>query len=258
MRELEKSQYAMVYKLYCAQEAFFPVIAAVLLDKQDGVVYADNVISPARIYVEHSFGFAQIFGSENHSFDEELEKYLVLTKSFHAPKVRLWTPVEPAFMRSSKFDAHRSERQRFVLGESTSRSRAADAVGSDATRPLRGEEIAVVDNRFQLMGRFWRNEDKFLSEAYAVVAWKDSKPAAICYAAAIADSQAEIDVMTAPEFRRSGLGREVVECFNRRLLDAGFRPVWDCFTNNEGSMALCRSTGFTPVRPPYPFYTFNK
>jgi RimJ/RimL family protein N-acetyltransferase len=35
-------------------------------------------------------------------------------------------------------------------------------------------------------------------------------------------------------------------------------PLWDCFTNNAGSMALARSCGFRPIGPAYSFYTISK
>jgi RimJ/RimL family protein N-acetyltransferase len=90
------------------------------------------------------------------------------------------------------------------------------------------------------------------------VAWRGNEPTAICYAAAVAQGQVEIDVLTAAAYRRSGLGKQVVRAFSKNCTAHGLQPVWDCFTNNAGSMALCRASGFKANQRPYAFYTFNK
>lgn len=260
MRELGRSYYADVYQKYRRQEAFFPVIGAVLLGTQKGLVYGDRAESPTRFYVEHSYGFAQIFGDVEEGFDLALEDYLADRKAFRPPKIRLWTPCEPRFLRSSRYDGCRSERQHFKSEISGALGVSIDPSGDASVRPLQASEFEVVEAEFKLnLGeRFWPSVEAFLKFAHAVVAWRDGQPAAICYAAAIADSQAEIDVMTAPNFRRSGLGRAVVECFNQRCALEGVLPVWDCFTNNDGSMALCKAVGFTASCKPYAFYTFAR
>lgn len=258
MQELNRAYYADVYQKYRHYEAFFPVIGAVLLEAQKGLVYVDRADFPKRFYVEHSYGFAQVFGAAEECFDRALEDYLICNKAFLPPKIRLWTPSEPMFLRSSKYDGCRSERQHFNLETLDATGATASPLSDGSIRPLQSSEFEMVEAQFKLsLGeRFWPSVEAFLRFAGAVVAWQDKQPAAICYAAAVAESQAEIDVMTAPDFRRSGLGRGVVKYFIHRCSQMGVRPVWDCFTNNNGSMALCKAVGFRASCPPYAFYTF--
>lgn len=261
MVRLSKPELDVACEAYRRHEAFFPLIDVVLLDQQDGLVLADDPRSPCRFYVEHAFGFAQVFGHDNTGFDLALRQYLLVEKSFAASKVRLYTPVEPAFLCGPELDQARSERQRFIL-DSKRMERAGDrGVSGDTDVEIRGAQsgdLAAIEARFGVVRRFWRNDRDFLASAYAIVAWVNGEPASICYAAAVAEGVAEIDVFTHQEYRRVGLGKRVVEAFSRLCLVQGLLPVWDCFTNNAGSMALCKSCGFDPLRPAYPFYTLNK
>jgi RimJ/RimL family protein N-acetyltransferase len=83
-------------------------------------------------------------------------------------------------------------------------------------------------------------------------------PASICYSAAEADHRVEIDVLTLPEYRNRGLARHAVMTFVERCFSFSLHPLWDCFTNNAGSMRLCQAVGFTAVKAPYPFFTINR
>jgi hypothetical protein len=259
--EIRESVRADAYELYRSQSAFFPIIALTLVNEQDGVVYANRLRSPDCFYVEHSFGFSQVFGNCDLEFEESLKSYLVVNKKFASSKVRLYGPNPLSFLKSDKFLSLRSERQRFVLADSHESEVHECGPLSDqriSIQPIRKCDLAAVDLNFGVVGRFWRNGDDFQNRSLAMVAWNASEPVAICYAAAIADSQAEIDVITMTNFRRAGFGKQVVLAFNQRCLSLGIKPVWDCFTNNTGSMALCRSTGFSEMGPPYHFYTFGK
>jgi len=261
MVRLSKPELGVAYEAYRRHEAFFPLIGAVLQDQQDGLVLADDPRSPCRFYVEHAFGFAQVFGCDNAEFDEALRQYLLVEKSFAASKVRLYTPVEPAFLRGPEFDHARSERQRFFLDPKRMESVGDRGVSSDTGGEIRSAQagdLAAIEARFGVVRRFWRSDRDFLASAHAIVAWVNGEPASICYAAAVAGGVAEIDVFTHQEHRRIGLGKRVVDAFSRLCLSQGLLPVWDCFTNNAGSMALCKSCGFDPLRPAYPFYTLNK
>lgn len=261
MVRLSKPELGVAYEAYRRHEAFFPLIGAVLQDQQDGLVLADDPRSPRRFYVEHAFGFAQVFGGDNAEFDEALRQYLLVEKSFSASKVRLYTPVEPEFLRGPEFDHARSERQRFILDpkrmDSVGDRVVSEDIGTEIRRAQVGD-LAAIEERFGVVRCFWRSDRDFLASAHAIVAWVNGEPASICYAAAVAGGVAEIDVFTHQEHRRIGLGKRVVEAFSRLCLGQGLLPVWDCFTNNAGSMALCKSCGFDPLRPAYPFYTLNK
>jgi RimJ/RimL family protein N-acetyltransferase len=249
--------------LYSRHAAYFPLIAAVLDGTQAGVVYGDREEDPAELYVEHAFGFAQVFGASVPRFEESLRRYWMVDKAFACAKVRLYTPHCPAFLQSSEHDRLRSWRQHFQWD---ARSEAGDETGGDAGLDASGvaivhadaSHVASIDAAFQVVSRFWRTPDDFAQHARAVLALVDGQPAALCYAAAVADGKAEIDVLTLPAHRHLGLARSVVRAFNQHCQSQSLLPLWDCFTNNRASMALCQSAGFIPLGEPYPFFTINR
>jgi GNAT superfamily N-acetyltransferase len=257
---LDKSQCADAFEVYRSIDAFFPLIGAVLLGEQIGVAFADNARSPRQWYVEHRFGFAQTFGTAVPNFESDLERYILVQRGFVAPKARIYTPLLPNFLNAPTCDGFRSIRQRFVfarppnesVGNAPDHSDELDSIEVDA------KNIADVERRFGIVSRFWRNSDDFVRNANAVLTLRQGEIAAICYAAAVADRRAEIDVFTLPEFRAHGVGRFTVARFLDLCRRRSLQPLWDCFTNNAGSMHLCRSVGFTAQTPPYPFFTISK
>ncbi len=261
MVKLNKDSYPAALEIYRSTESFFPLIASVLLDEQDGEVYADDNATPRQVYVEHTFGFAQIFGISCAGFEADLEQYLLIDRSFSAPKVRLYTPHLPEFLNDPRWDSLRSLRQRFFIEPGNSFDSQFAALQQLDTIDLQsGDELDIeeIERVFGVVGRFWRSPTDFLHKSNAIVAFRHGKPGSICYSAAHADGSAEIDVLTLPEFRMTGVGKLTVMHFVKRCFDQSISPLWDCFSNNEGSMNLCRSVGFHAPRPPYPFFTINR
>ncbi len=260
MIKLAKAHYAAAFDLYRGAEAFFPLIGAVLADRQDGTVYADDAVTPRQFYVEHAFGFAQVFGKPSASFEAELKCYLLVDKGFTAPKVRLYAPYLPAFLDEPHCDTMRSWRQRFVIdpaGPFNAQFNALAPACEITQASVNQGNIAQIESAFCVVGRFWRSPLEFIDKAQAVVALQCGRPAAICYAAAVANGRAEIDVLTLPEYRKVGVGKFAVMHFVKRCFAQSLEPLWDCFSNNAGSLQLCRSVGFTAHSPPYPFFTIN-
>ncbi|MBB3315496.1 GNAT superfamily N-acetyltransferase [Rhizobium sp. BK181] len=261
MMLLSAAARAVVYQTYRASEFFYPLIGAVLLGTQDGVVFADDDLRPTQIYVEHSFGFAQIIGTKVDRFEEELEGYLLFNKQFTPVKVRLYAPYLPNFLLVEGYDILRSWRQRFTISPDSPQYRnakAQPAVPDVVISEANSLDFGLIENAFQLACRFWRTPADFIEHAHAIVVRYKGEPASVCYAAAEVDRRAEIDVLTLPQYRGLGLGRVAVTNFVDRCFDSSCMPLWDCFTNNTGSMALAASVGFTAIQPPYPFFTIAR
>lgn len=261
MLRLVPAQYPMAYALYLEHDKYFPLVAAVLRNAQDGVVYADNEKIPTQVYVEHVFGFAQVFGSSVPAFDRALHDYLLVDKAFSCAKVRLYTPDCPEFLQVSEYDGLRSWRQRFQLDG------ARGATVDDVKRAVENglvlvqadaSHVKLIEDAFGVVGRFWRTENDFANHSNAVVAFVNGNAASICYAAAVADCAAEVDVLTLPAYRHRGLAKVLVQLFSQRCRAQNILPLWDCFTNNTASMALCQSTGFVALAEPYAFFTISK
>ena len=68
MVRLSTDRYLEALEVYRGEELFFSLIASVLLGTQDGVAFADDANDPSQFYVEHVFGFAQLFGTPHTDF----------------------------------------------------------------------------------------------------------------------------------------------------------------------------------------------
>ena len=259
MLALSLESRAGTYALYAANDAFFPLIAAVLSGSQRGIVYADNAETPRQVYVEHAFGFAQLLGESVPRFEAELQQYLLVNKAFAAPKVRLYTPLLPAFHTCESMLAVRAERQRFFLrADVYADARARRSTADCVVLPVTTETVDSVERAFGLVSRFWPDAASFVTHARAQVVCYAGEPAAICYAAALENGKAEVDIFTRPEYRGKGLAMMAAVRFVDDCLARGVEPLWDCFTNNAGSMALRERLGFLNCAAPYEFFTIAK
>lgn len=255
MKRIAPSAYAAVARLYSAERLYFPLIGAVLERTQDGAVYASDEAAPDCAFVQHAFGFAQMFGAGRPDAESWLERHALIDKAFDAPKLRLYAPTVPAFLNHPAAVSLRSERQRFHWPTHREPASPSDNV---VVRHATSANVAQIEQAFGVVTRFWRTAEDFVVHANAVLTTHAGAPAALCYAAAVANDRAEIDVVTLPEHRNRGFGRLAVEVFNARCEATGIAPMWDCFTNNVGSMMLAQAVGFTPIGAPYAFFTIAK
>lgn len=261
MFALDESGRAQAFALYLREEPFFPLVGAVLLGEQDGLVLADDPDAPRQVYVEHGFGFAQVFGRPGLDFERSLARYLIADRLFACPKVRLYAPHPPAFLEDPACLPLRAWRQRFILDKEALDSQPPWLQTTESAPravEVTAENVDVVERAFGVVSRFWRSAEDFVRKARASLVLDGGEPAAICYAAAQAAGKVEIDVLTLPRYRRRGLGLLAVADFSRRCFEASLQPLWDCFTNNTGSMQLSRAAGFRALTQPYPFFTIPK
>jgi hypothetical protein len=249
-------------EIYEKNGSFFPLIASVLNSAQGGEVYVNRNDEPSQFYVEHAFGFAQIYGHPHAGFEQTLKNYLLKDKNIGGAKVRLYGIYVPRFLLGEHQRVALSYRQRFTLGAgylttqavlpTGQRSRDVQIVLADKSN------IDTIQEKFGVVCRFWRTAEDFIENAHAVVILFKGAAAAICYSAATVGQRAEIDVLTLPEYRNLGLGRLVVARFIESTRLKKIEPLWDCFTNNTSSMRLANSVGFRRVDKPYPFFTINR
>ena len=256
MNRLAAHEFGRVLARYLAEPAFFPLIAAVLDRTQDGTVFVDDPMNPCQAYVEHAFGFAQIFGESSEGFEAELATYLSERRGFSSNKVRLYTPQILAFLLTPAFLCYRSERQRFTFA--ARRQSGPAPADSSHPSPVGMMDADEIQGRFGIVTRFWRSADDFVRASQANVVRKAGRIVAVCYAAAIGGGKAEVDVVTDLAFRRQGFGRQAVAGFITSCGKVALEPVWDCFTNNLPSVRTAFSLGFSPRGAPYVFFTIPR
>jgi RimJ/RimL family protein N-acetyltransferase len=262
--ELNADEFSGVLPLYRAAGACFPLISAVIQGKQRGHVFADGREAPGAAFVVTDFGFALLVGDERGGrFGEGLARLLEGGGTLK-PKYLLWYAPPEAWR--ARLDAAGAEvtRRRTRLRYRFDEARAADWLGAPVECPegfelkdVSAELVPAADRLgVQLGTRFWASAEDFAENGVGVCLTKDGGVVSLCYAAAVADGLAEVDVVTDPEFRGRGLASVVTRQFIKECLGRGVAPTWDCFDYNSGSVRLAEALGFVESRR-YDFYSFN-
>jgi RimJ/RimL family protein N-acetyltransferase len=262
MTELRPEQFASVLSLYQQSGRCFPLISAVLQQKQRGQVFVDRQARPRSALVITNFGFALFLGDpDNDDFNGSIEGILSQSDIIR-PSYLLW--YDPPSAWSEKFSCFepeivkRRERIRFQYPE------GLDGAGKEPDCPV-GFEIRQLDRalmnktekfNLQIGSRFWSSEEDFCANGIGTCIMKDGDIASLCYAACVVDGLAEVDIVTDPVYRGTGLATVVAEQFIGDCLRKKVYPTWDCFSYNEGSMRLAEKLGFMREFG-YTLFSFN-
>lgn len=223
---LPPASFPSLYTRYCSADLFFPIIGSVLEGVQEGVVIGGDDAA----LVVHTFGFAQYIG--------RVEKELLSTphQGFMLPeKIRLYDAPEgwPGVI---------SQRVRMHLEHSP----------HEKDNPARTAALtdleALRDVPLALGSRFWRSEGDFFQYAMPCVRMEGGAVASLCYAAAVSNGCAEIDVWTREDARGRSYGAQAARRFIAECLARGIKPLWDCYADNEASLQLARRLGFVEYR----------
>ena len=261
--ELRPIEFNRVLPLYRATGMSFPLISAVIQQKQRGQVFADERDRPGSALVVTDFGFMFWVGAEqNELLDEGLSQAFRSRDAF-SPSYLLWYSPPAGWQR--ELDAvgpervKRRERVRFEFHAERA-GWLKEVVQCPAGLELRklSSDLISKTERFglKLDSRFWASAADFLDNGLGVCLMQDGEVVSLCYTAAIADRLGEIDVVTQTEFRGSGLANCVAQQLIRECLSSKIIPTWDCFLDNIGSRRLAEKLEFTPLYS-YPFYSFN-
>jgi RimJ/RimL family protein N-acetyltransferase len=256
--ELEASDFPEVLPLYQSSSLRFPLISAVIENRQRGQVFVDRNGKSA--LVVNNFGFMYLIGAE---VNPELHDALVGLFSGAnriKPSYLLWySPPESWQQRLDAAGARRRERIRYEFQE-----RNAGYLSEPVTCPS-GFDMRRLDTELipstkkfgiEIDSRFWASARDVTENGLGFCIIKDDDVVSICYAAAISDGLAEIDVATDEAYRQQGLAVLVSQQFIRECLSRGITPTWDCFAYNTGSRRLAERLGFSELVH-YPFYSFN-
>lgn len=226
----------------------FPIINSVVSGLQEGQIYSED-FSPA-IFVIHKAGFAYI----KHERDIDWQKFVdfILTKKeipqyFHlydadasliticaaqpenlGYKVR--KRIQLRYLGKDVFNQGRFQHKEFVVEKISEQNL----------------ELLEVFN-LDIGNKFWSSEDDFLNNGFGFAVFINNQPASICYTASVANSFAEIDVVTLELFRNRGLAKVAVREFTKYCIASNIIANWDCFSDNIGSLKTALSLGFTEI-----------
>lgn len=231
----------------------FPITQAVVEGKQEGSVYKcrDNY------FVLHKSGFGALSLKDN--------CYTELIQLFQQKEIPAYFHLYDAnselitMLQSYQYAFKFWTRNRIQLNYTQPTTLLPKRVDGFYVENITTANYNNLD-RFQLRldSHFWNNRVDFIDNAQGVVVFNHNKSAVgICYAAAIANHLAEIDVFTLKEFRGKGLAKLAVSHYVNNCIHNKLTPNWDCFETNEGSLKTALSLSFLKQKQ-YIFLSINK
>lgn len=255
---LAPENFSNVLALYRLSEFRFPLISAVIEGRQRGQVFVDQeTTNPRAALVVSNFGFMFLFGLTNPDFDASLDD-VFKTGQRIKPSYLLWY-APPAHWREKLSSVRVRERIRFVFrGDRNEYLNELTATEPGFELRKLDSELLPKTKKFSLDidSRFWSSAADVEKHGLGVCLVKDDEIVSLCYAAAVSDGLAEVDVVTDEAFRGLGLANIVSRAFIRECLVRDITPTWDCFAYNTGSLRLAAKLGFCELVR-YPFYSFN-
>ncbi len=270
MRLLDRDQYTKAAS-WLKEVPFNKMFASdVVLQKIDGLVYADKAETPTSFYIVHPYGMSLLLGNcENEIFNQQLADYL-LNKDQSRNKID-WMQVYPEgwsskliqligdklSAREQKAESGRFEADQLQVEEHTRVNfkfnqdkflsfKATFRTGSYDMRRTGETEFhhlpGTVVPKF-----FWKSAEQFLKQGVGFSIWFNNELASTAFSAYIDDQRLEIGIESAPQFRGRGFAIEVCSTLINYCLNNGYEPVWACRLENTNSYLLAQKLGFDPV-----------
>jgi RimJ/RimL family protein N-acetyltransferase len=255
---LDRNDFEKVLPLYKREGTIFPLILAVIQQKQRGWIFVDDLSHIASALVVTNAGFMQFVGAD--AFFAGVMEFFG-SPNTNLPTYLLWySPSSQIQKILDKFvpeHIRRRERTRFVFNKQNNIEDPVECPRGFKVQFIDKELIKKIEHfKLNIAPRFWVSEDDFLEHGIGACVMKDGEVVSLCYSACVVDNLAEIDVVTREEYRGRGLAVIASQNFILKCMQRGIMPTWDCFVNNTPSMKLACRLGFTQTLS-YPFYSFN-
>ncbi|MGF1765969.1 GNAT family N-acetyltransferase [Enterovibrio makurazakiensis] len=258
---LLENEYKDLFERYITSQFVFPLIAAVIERKQDGLIFVNCNESPTSYFIVHKFGFCQFFEVESDiRFERQICDFLDSTNNLAGicgEKLRIYCTDKkwsgyidslnnPSFAKTTRCRMHFGG---IIPSPNLSESKVCEI--SESNFHLLEQSINLSYGQ-----RFWKSNQEFLSSSGAVATFIDDVAVSVCYSAATSNCMAEIDVYTHEDYRHGGHALDALNVFIRQSILVGVKPYWDCYKNNIASFKLALSAGFF-VKYEYDFYVVD-
>lgn len=227
----------------------FPIIQAVIEGTQQGKIFRN---AKQDHLVLHKAGFSEVF--LNSEDGNELVDFII--EKDNPPKYfHIYNPPEGLVdvfkTRSETFNVRERSRVQLKYEGQQKESNFSNPLEDEFTFTEVTQDnidsLAVFN--LDLENKFWGGKDDFIRSAFGVfIKDRQSNPVSLCYAAAVADQKAEIDVVTNEIHRGKGLARSVFAIFVGHCESNGIIPNWDCFEGNTASLMTAKKLNFLFVK----------
>ena len=134
------------------------------------------------------------------------------------------------------------------------------ALGNWRDRIPPGFQIQIVDallaERIGILAS-WCSMDAFLASGLGYALLHGNEIACACTSVFASHDQMEVDIHTEEKYQRRGFAKLIASVFIEECLRRGKQPNWECFWENEPSIALAQKLGFN-AEPDYPVFFWEE
>ena len=259
LHELEKSEFRRVLPLF---QGYLqdPMMHAVIEGRSSGRVFADDTADPGAAFVWTGTECAYVAGGEDNSRFKQALQQLVLAEiipaaqsggrdflsifsfpeSYAAKLENLFSARVPLRTPLSTFSF---DEERFYARHREPRERLAGAI---RLQRIGAKELSDPQNAYLAgeMAAYWGTIESFLDEGSGYCLLEGDNLVSWCYVQAYGQGTQTLDIWTAPNHRRRGLGTLVGAAVIDSSLAQGYSPFWISDKANVGSRRLAERLGF--------------
>ncbi|MBN1934015.1 MAG: GNAT family N-acetyltransferase [Anaerolineae bacterium] len=255
MIELDAAQFNLAQPIFSRLDFCVP-LQAILEGSAPGRVFVDRATAPTVAFVWTRWGYYYLCGNpHNATFVAALAQRLadeLLPASITGgesepilyPDGEGWKAyLETLFKGRQTFEIYR----RVHAFDRAAFNRLPDwrariPAGFDIKRIDRAL-LAQTGDQFDIE-QTWNSVDDFGEKGIGFAVWSGDRLASVCMSAFVGADRAEIGVHTDEAYRRRGLAQLAAQAFIEACLQQGLTPNWECFWDNEPSVALAQKLGF--------------
>lgn len=119
---------------------------------------------------------------------------------------------------------------------------------------LGSDDLGNLDQVVGWVRSFWRSDQDFVRTGFGYCLVKEKTIASWCLSVFVSNTDYELGVATAPEYRRQGLATLAAAACVDYCEKNDLTPHWHCWDDNAGSIAVAERIGFAN---PTPYYAYR-
>ncbi len=242
MIRLENNDYKNILPLTASVKYNKALIYSIIEGRTSAKVFVDDSNCPKAAFLAWEFSF--LLGDESDkSFSRELFDYIF---AVHVPESEdkeiilfedndNWTYLNNLFKEKGCLAI---ERKMFCFNR-----KKYEKSKSDFPKPPEYLKMELIDeNRHKNNSNYNYMTNNRKNFRYII---KDGdKAVSTCASVAVAANEAEIDISTDENYRNKGYATIAASHFIERCIENNLEPVWSCWPEREGSVALAKKLGF--------------
>jgi RimJ/RimL family protein N-acetyltransferase len=249
MFELSNNDYHIVLPLIKTLEFNAVYAYAVIEHIQPGRIFVNRLINPTCSLIVNNGGKYTVIGDyADVEFMEDLTEFLS-ERSNHSNYYDLYTssedwiePIKSELVGQVVTLSHTT----FTFNKAKYQLlKQVDIAASFVIEPINGLLFDQYRNEHDhTYKRLWSSTESFMKQGFGVCIRVDEQFASVCISFNVGNGFAEIDIITAEQYRKQGLATLTCSAFIDHCFANNRIPSWGCDSGNQASLQLAAKLGF--------------